>query len=34
MLVVQLRKQVMTQIQTKLTDHDHENYITTPEFNI
>ena len=22
----------MTQIQTKLTDHDHENYITTPEF--
>ena len=37
MLVVQLKKQIMTQklanLKKKLTDHNHNRYITTPEFN-
>ena len=37
MLVVLLRKQIMipkiTEIEKKLTDHNHDKYITTPEFN-
>ena len=36
MLAVLLKKQVdtkITEIEKKLTDHDHDKYITTPEFN-
>ena len=37
MLVVLLRKQIMipkiTEIENKLTDHNNDKYITTPEFN-
>ena len=37
MLVVLLRKQIMipkiTEIEKKLTDHNNDKYITTPEFN-
>ena len=37
MLVVQLKKQFMTQrsvrLNKKLTDHNHGKYITAPEFN-
>ena len=37
MLVVQLKKQIMTQksesLKKKLTDHNYDKYITTPEFN-
>ena len=37
MLVVQSRKQIMTQksvsLKKKLTDHNHDKYITTPDFN-
>ena len=37
MLVVQLRKQIIaqkiSQIEKKVTDHNHDKYITTPEFN-
>ena len=38
MLVVQLKKQIMTkkknsELEKKLTDHNHEKYITTAEFN-
>ena len=37
MLVVQSRKQIRTQKLVKLkknvTDHNHDEYITTPEFN-
>ena len=36
MLAVLLKKQVdtkITEIEKKLTDHDHDKYVTTPEFN-
>ena len=37
MLVVQSRKQIKTQksvsLKKKLTDHNHDKYITTPDFN-
>ena len=37
MLVVQPKKQIMTQksvsLKKNLTDHNHDKYITTPEFN-
>ena len=37
MLLVQLKKQTMMQklvpLKKKLTDHNHDEYITTPEFN-
>ena len=37
MLVVWLKKQTMTQklsgLEKKLTDHNHDKYITIPEFN-
>ena len=36
MLVVQSKKQIMTKInerEKKLTDHNHDQYITAPEFN-
>ena len=36
-LVVQLRKQIydtkISELEKKLTDHNHDKYITTPEFN-
>ena len=34
MLVVLLKKQNMTlKLQNKFNDHNHDKYITTPEFN-
>ena len=33
MLVIQLKKQILTQIKKTLSDHDHDKYITTLEFN-
>ena len=37
MLVAQLRKQIIaqkiSQIEKTVTDHNHDKYITTPEFN-
>ena len=36
MLAVLLKKQVdtkITEIEKKLSDHDHDKYVTTPEFN-
>ena len=37
MLVIQLKKTdydtKITQIEKKVTDHNHDKYITTPEFN-
>ena len=38
MLAIQLKKtdydSKITEIEKKLTDHNHDQYITTPEFNI
>ena len=36
MLVIQLKKDYdtkITEIEKKITDHDHDKYITTPDFN-
>ena len=38
MLIVQLKKKTdynakITEVEKKLTDHNHAKYITTPEFN-
>ena len=33
MLVVQLKNTKTTEIEKKLTDHNHDKCITTPEFN-
>ena len=33
MLVISLKKQIIGEIEKKLNDHKHDEYITTPEFN-